>query len=992
MSKFTAGVDINLKWNGLYIEGVAGTEFTIPDAYYEEADTELRPVISGFTWTSVTDSGTSVVVEELDGAPSGTAATLVFDGATVAISGSTATISISASSSSSGSMTIGEVDGSPLSSAINALFFPGGTIAITGSSASYAYEYGLPVELGQAISEGTASTLVRSDHVHTITGALATADPTPITPGSAGSLGTGEIWRAAYEDHAHATPDFATVVSTGTSIAAGTASTFTRSDHVHSIDNSLATAAPPDVGTGAVGTAPRAAREDHTHTGAAGTGIAVSEIDGAPSSTGITGLVFSNGSVTIAGNTATVTTGGSSGVRVAEVDGSPSSSGITDLIFQNGVITISGTTATVAGPTAGAALAVSTYTRTSGDYTNNSANVWSNVDSTNMSLTLTTGARRVLLGFTGAGTLNTGGAIRLDVTIDGVRMGGTQGLVIADNGNKDWSFSVITDVLSAGSHNFKLQWNPGAGTATMYGSTANAFCHFYAQELADTVGGSVSVSEIDGSPSSTGITNLVFSNGSVAISGNTATVTTGGSSGVRVTEVDGSPSSSGITDLVFQNGVVSISGTTATVAGPTAGAALAITTAASTANQTGITSGGGVVDVAFTSAVSITTGARRCLVTFSGWAYAASGSGQVYVNLMVDGVALGGGRGLASAFVSTTQVGNLSFSIVTDVLSAGSHTFKVRAGTDASSITLSGVGSGTDGEMNFTVQELPDTVGGSVSVAEIDDSPSSTGITNLVFPNGSLAVSGSTATIYHRPFDRPPASPNAKNAELDSTFSSSWTWRASSGTPTSGALGYFMDTQPANPTYNFNSDLPGALVMMPALGGLMKAYIAFSPTTGTRWAVAARLGVMNPSGTDDQVRLVIENGVPSSSSADPSSGVVLDLGCQTGTAYFTLRSYKYNGGSLNGSVTSITTLSPSIYVAISGEATSNRIKAWWSSDGISWALLENFVGLTINGGVNYVSLTTKDGHNNSTSAAVGVFEWIRFLEGDNTLWNLGLGK
>jgi hypothetical protein len=93
------------------------------------------------------------------------------------------------------------------------------------------------------------------------------------------------------------------------------------------------------------------------------------------------------------------------------------------------------------------------------------------------------------------------------------------------------------------------------GTVAISGSTAT-----YTAAAPATP--TITVEEIDGAPTGS-ITKLVLPNGSVAISGSTATYTAG-SAGITVAEVDGSPSSSGITTLVLPNGTVAISGSTAT--------------------------------------------------------------------------------------------------------------------------------------------------------------------------------------------------------------------------------------------------------------------------------------------------------------------------------------------------------------------------------------------------------------------------------------------
>jgi len=119
-------------------------------------------------------------------------------------------------------------------------------------------------------------------------------------------------------------------------------------------------------------------------------------------------------------------------------------------------------------------LAFGQYRRTSGNYTISSA-TFTDIDGTNLSFTVTTGARRVKMSFAGSvlcgATANQ--QIFLDVTVDGTRQGGTVGLVGFRNANDttqrrfNGSFTYLTDVLSAGSHTFKFQWAAASGTATI---------------------------------------------------------------------------------------------------------------------------------------------------------------------------------------------------------------------------------------------------------------------------------------------------------------------------------------------------------------------------------------------------------------------------------------------------------------------------------------------------------------------------------------------
>ena len=118
----------------------------------------------------------------------------------------------------------------------------------------------------------------------------------------------------------------------------------------------------------------------------------------------------------------------------------------------------------------GGALAGARYKRNAGDYTTGSAS-FVDVDATNMALTITTGARRVQVGLVAQlfHSSTTSGAFQL--LVDGVAEGGaTDGIMqfTAESSRyMNASFVYLTDVLSAASHTFKLQWKISAGTLTM---------------------------------------------------------------------------------------------------------------------------------------------------------------------------------------------------------------------------------------------------------------------------------------------------------------------------------------------------------------------------------------------------------------------------------------------------------------------------------------------------------------------------------------------
>jgi len=119
-------------------------------------------------------------------------------------------------------------------------------------------------------------------------------------------------------------------------------------------------------------------------------------------------------------------------------------------------------------------LASAKVIRTSGDLTTTSTSF---VDVTDMLITLTTGARRVLIVVNAVGHLNDSGAdIALDISIDETRQGQTYGLAFERGGtsqNRNMSFSYYTPTLVPGRHKFKLMFcTKSSGTLTLYASTA----------------------------------------------------------------------------------------------------------------------------------------------------------------------------------------------------------------------------------------------------------------------------------------------------------------------------------------------------------------------------------------------------------------------------------------------------------------------------------------------------------------------------------------
>lgn len=100
-------------------------------------------------------------------------------------------------------------------------------------------------------------------------------------------------------------------------------------------------------------------------------------------------------------------------------------------------------------------------------------------DATGLSITMSTGAKRCLVGFTGVVYHNSNAqGIYIQLDIDGTDMGGTYGLVgeYTLTGASDLhnaSFVYLTDTLTAASHTFKIQWRVTSGTGNLVANSDN---------------------------------------------------------------------------------------------------------------------------------------------------------------------------------------------------------------------------------------------------------------------------------------------------------------------------------------------------------------------------------------------------------------------------------------------------------------------------------------------------------------------------------------
>ncbi len=113
---------------------------------------------------------------------------------------------------------------------------------------------------------------------------------------------------------------------------------------------------------------------------------------------------------------------------------------------------------------------------------------WANVDGTNLSISLstTTGRALVMVSVQFAPAANSHCTLFLDVTVDGVRQGGTDGLAcdISYEPLFGLAFTHLLTGLSTGSHTLTLQAKQTTNNASgAIVSSSAAFVHFSAMEV-----------------------------------------------------------------------------------------------------------------------------------------------------------------------------------------------------------------------------------------------------------------------------------------------------------------------------------------------------------------------------------------------------------------------------------------------------------------------------------------------------------------------------
>lgn len=121
-------------------------------------------------------------------------------------------------------------------------------------------------------------------------------------------------------------------------------------------------------------------------------------------------------------------------------------------------------------------------------------------------------------------------------------------------------------------------------------------------------------------------------------------------------------------------------------------------------NKTGLTGTTfAVIDTGLN--ITLTTGARRCLVSWTLAGFNSSASANNAVDVEIDSARVGGTHGLITLYSPGVNGNfNLSGTFLTDTLSAASHTFKLMFRVDAGTVTL--FASTTVCPIIFSVAEL----------------------------------------------------------------------------------------------------------------------------------------------------------------------------------------------------------------------------------------------------------------------------------------------
>ncbi|HET9841571.1 MAG TPA: hypothetical protein VFQ01_06155 [Nocardioides sp.] len=379
--------------------------------------------------------------------------------------------------------------------------------------------------LGTTNDAGSGPTVIATDA--TIAAFDATA-PTTSAVGDSAAVGTATF--AARRDHKHGREAFGTTAAAIGTSAGGSATTPSKSDHVHATGaGTPSTQAFGDAA--ATGTGPAAAMTDHKHampanplptggtdgqvlTKASSTDFDADWEDAGGGSVALDDLTDVTITTPADNDVLTYDSGTSTWVNAA------AESGFSNPMTTKGDVIVGGASGTAARLGVGTDGQVLTAASSETDgvkwadasggsgvanyaqvVLNNGTNIvkttntWEDIDSTNLSITLTTGAHRVRLRLTGRIVCSASAGLALfNFSVGGTPVkaetAGTAPLLLMaatfNAGSVSVPFDVqfTTDVLSAGSNTFKPRWSQ-AGTVRTWTLelTAADYCIFSAEEL-----------------------------------------------------------------------------------------------------------------------------------------------------------------------------------------------------------------------------------------------------------------------------------------------------------------------------------------------------------------------------------------------------------------------------------------------------------------------------------------------------------------------------
>lgn len=126
------------------------------------------------------------------------------------------------------------------------------------------------------------------------------------------------------------------------------------------------------------------------------------------------------------------------------------------------------------------------YTRDDTNYSTTSTS-FTDIDATNLSLSLDTGTHRVAVSLTACANLSSAGLLFLDLLVDGTSVSGSKGIVCVEPAagqNHNVGFTWYSDTMTADTHTFKLQWKVSTGTATLFAGNGGVnILQFAAREI-----------------------------------------------------------------------------------------------------------------------------------------------------------------------------------------------------------------------------------------------------------------------------------------------------------------------------------------------------------------------------------------------------------------------------------------------------------------------------------------------------------------------------